>query len=360
MTTSIADLLLRLDHATAYRTPTRGDDAAGALRALGRLGSDLRQPAIPQAERDDAVRRFADACSLAAVTFPPGNGRLTDLAGVTADAIARYRDRLADQDRWTIATQLALPARRCAAAVAAGGNYRDVPQLLGVADRAAELLLVAADNPPEPTPTGLLFAPIPSLNLSNHEPPAVVAVEAVATLVWHVTGRERLTVRQLLGACVLGEAAANYIGNDRAARAYRQAVNEIGLFADQPRRSPATDDRVLRATAHGIEALGEARGNRERGPIELLEQLLPALALGCAEQMTRIRKTLVVPHGPRPLREERVAQWLQRHAFLPTERDLQPALAALEAAARCAAAGLEAAAPSDLGHRRGSITRSAS
>lgn len=209
---------------------------------------------------------------------PANGGRLTDLAGVTADAIARRRDRLGDEDRWNIATQLALPARRCAAAIARSGNYRDVPQLLGVADRAAELLVVAADNPPESMPTGLLFAPVPSLNLTNQESPAVVAVEAVATLVWHVTGRDRLTVRQLLGAGVLGEAASRHVGNDRAARAYRQAVSEIGLFADQPRRSPAADDPVLRAVATGIGAFGEAGGNPERGPVALLEQLLPTLA----------------------------------------------------------------------------------
>lgn len=360
MATSIADLLARLDHATADGQDREAGDAASMLGVLGRLIDTLRRPPITGADRDDATRRFADACTLAGVTFEQDAGSLSDLAGVTADAIGRQIDHLDDDERWTIATQLALPARRCAAAIARRDNHRDVPQLLAVADRSAGLLLIAADNPPEPPPNGPLFAPIPSINLASTEKPAVVAVEAVATVVWHVTGREHLTVRQLLGACVLGQAAAHHVGNDRAAHAYRQAINEIALFADQPRRSPALDDPVLRVVVHGAEALGEARVSGERGPVELLAQLLTPLALGCADQLSRARPTLVVPHGPRPLREARVAEWLQRQVLLPTGHDLQPALAALEFAAQCAAAGLEPAAPVDLRRRSGSITRSAS
>jgi len=62
----------------------------GHLTATGRLLGHLRNDGIGAETagiRGDVVRRLADACATAAVAFEGGPGRLSDLVGVTSDAV---------------------------------------------------------------------------------------------------------------------------------------------------------------------------------------------------------------------------------------------------------------------------------
>jgi hypothetical protein len=329
--TSIADLLAHLDHVTAGDAISSGD-AAACVRVLSRLADNMRQPALGNGERAAVARHFADACRTLAVTFEVQSGRLADAAGVLADACVRRVDQLADDERWTIISQLAVPARRCANAIAACGPYESVPQLLAMIDRTREVILAAADDPPEPKPHGLLTEPIPSLVMLDRTTPEMLAVEAVATIALDLQRhRETFAIRQLLGICVLGEAAARCVHGARctgAATGWRQVRDELSLFADRPRRDPAIDDPILRTVIQGVESFVEV-GVREGSATELtpsLEPLLLRMTLGCALAIERAMPNLLIPHGPRPLREERVADWLTGRTYRAAEDDIRPVL----------------------------------
>jgi hypothetical protein len=329
--TCIADLLAHLDHLTAGDSIQAGD-ATACVQALGSLADNIRQPALARGERAAVARHFADACHTLAVTFEEQPGRLADTAGVLTDACVRRVDQLTDDERWTVIAELAAPARRCANAVAASGPYERVPQLLAMLDRAREVILAAADDPPEPNVHGRLTEPIPSLTMLDRTSPEIVAIEAVATLAADLQRhRETFTIRQLLGICLVGQAAARCVDSahgTRSARQWRQVRDELSLYADRPRRDPATDDPILHTVIQGIETLTAASRRAatatEMAPV--LEPLLGRLAIGCATELERARPNLLVPRGQRPLREARVSEWLTRQTYRPTAADMQPVL----------------------------------
>jgi len=369
MATSIGDLLAALDHETARRAAHDPRDASRALDRTGRLLGHLRNDGIGAETagiRGDVVRRLADACATAAVAFESGPGRLSDLVGVTSDAVGRLQADLTDSDRWAAAIVLATTARRCAAVIAKSGPYSHVPQLLGVADRSRELMRAAAAYPPDPDHLGGHDLPIPAERLPRGLSPARIAIESMAELVdeFRRHGRAPMNVRQLLGVCRAAEQAATQgavVAKQLAGAtspqpwmvapiAWRNAREVVGLYADQPRRPGWDGSRVLlcaarveegvRRTSDGADGL-IAEPDRRRAAlagglrdIAAVIQLLPRLASGCEKELDQIHGTLFVAHGPRPLHEGRVGEWLRREVYAVRRSDLTPATDSLQQAAR--------------------------
>ena len=368
MATSIGDLLAALDHETARGAAHDPRDASRALDRTGRLLGHLRNDGIGAESagiRGDVVRRLADACATAAVAFESGPGRLSDLVGVTSDAVGRLQADLTDSDRWAAAIVLATTARRCAAVIAKSGPYSHVPQLLGVADRSRELMRAAAAYPPDPDHLGGHDLPIPAERLPRGLSPARIAIESMAELVdeFRRGGRAPMNVRQLLGVCHAAEQAATQgavVAKQLAGVtspqpwmvapiAWRNAREVVGLYADQPRRPGWDGSRVLLCAARieeGVRRTFDGADGRMAEPdlrraalagglrnIAAVIQLLPRLANGCEKELDQIHRTLFVAHGPRPLHEDRVGEWLRHEVFVVRRSDMTAASDALHLAA---------------------------
>lgn len=364
MATSIADLLGALDYETSRAAGSDPADAARALQATGGLLSRLREDGIGADTariRDDVVRRLADACALAAITFDGTPGRVTDLLGVTSDAVGRLQPELTDSDRWAIATSLATTSRRCAGAIAKSRPHATVPQLLGVADRSRELIRVAAISPPSPEELAGHHQPIPLAGLPRGLSPAGIAAESMAELVaiFRSRARDAMTIRQLLAICHAAEQTATasqvalaHTGSPLSrsalatARIWSLARQGIDRFADQPRRRTSDGSRTLlcaarvhEATRHlcggdtGSTASVDVLRSDELAFLRAAVSQLPRLAAGCESELAHIANTLVVSGGSRPLHEDRTEEWLRRQAFLVHPPDLAPSNQLLHRAA---------------------------
>ncbi|MGH8961781.1 MAG: hypothetical protein ACRDWT_11430 [Jatrophihabitantaceae bacterium] len=357
MATSIDDLLAALDQ-QSRRPNTAPTDADRALQSCARLLTRLRSDSVSSGEarrRDDAVRRLADACSQASIAFDGGTGRASELVAVTSDAVGRMSNELTDSDRWAIAVRLTSPARRWAGVIAASGPYADVPQLLGVADRARELSHVAAAVPPELAELRGIDQPIPAWAPARPLSPIADITEATARLVaeFRRGGRDRMTARELVAVCHVATRVAEYaealagMSDDKGAWSgpWRTARDTVAMYADGVRPGQPGNarshvlDSALRADAAVRRAGGapqqdvtNSRSRPDKREITGLARLLQHAARHCAIEFGRIKNSLYVPPGSKPLSENRVGEWLRHEPFLVQPPDLVPATESLRQA----------------------------
>jgi hypothetical protein len=273
---------------------------------------------------------------------------------------------MTDSDRWTIAIRLAAPARRCAAAIATSGPYAEVPQLLSVADRSTELLHVAAASPPNLADLRGHDLPIPTTLRRLGMSPGSAVVEATANLAaqFRQRGREPMTVRDLLAVSYVAARAAAYVETNTGfaaateqsngtplPEAWRTVRDMLALYADggrlarvQGSRSPVmlharrVDAAVRRTLDEAPDPVPQPNAdaivlNSQRTDAVRLMRSLQLLATASQAELIRIRPMIFVPHGPKPLHESRVGEWLRHRTFAAQPPDLIPAIAALEHAA---------------------------
>jgi hypothetical protein len=369
MATSIDDLLTVLDHETASNSASDPRDAARALHWCSRLLTYLRTDGIAAdiaPKRDDAVRRLAEACADSATAFEHGQGRHGDLVAVTHDAVQCLRRDTTDSDRWTAAIRLAVPARRWAVAIARSGPYADVPQLLSVADRSTELLHVAAASTPNLAELNGHDLPIPTTLWHPRISPARAVVETTANLAaeFRLRGREPMTVRELVAVSHAAARVAAYVeantgfatsteqsNSTSPSDAWRTARNTLALYADGARLARVQGSRsqvmihtmrvdvavqrtLVGASACAPEPNAEAIVlNGHRTEAARVMRSLQLLAAASQAELIRIRPMIFVPHGPKPLHESRVGEWLRHRTFAAQPPDLIPAVQALEHAA---------------------------
>jgi len=157
--------------------------------------------------------------------------------------------------------------------------------------------------------------------------------------------------------------------------AWRSAREVVARYADEPRRPGWDGSRVLLAAARveeGVRRTSDGSDGRMAEPdrrravlvgdlrdLAAVIRFLPQLASGCEKELDRIHSTLFVAHGPRPLHEGRVGEWLRREVYAVRRSDLTPASDALQQAA-CASGQLAnelrlAAAPVSRATRRDNL-----
>lgn len=352
MATSIADLLTLLDAEMKPGSAHDPRDVGRALDVTSRLLDRLRTDGVGADTtpfRDDVVRRLAESCGDAAACFDAAPGRVSDIIGVTGDAVGQLHQHLTAADRWAVAISLAATSRHCARILAESGPYDQVPELLAVADRSRELIRAAATSPPDPDDLIGHDIPIPAVDLPDAMPPARVVAESTTELVAMLRrgGRDPMTIRQLIGICVaaaelagLGEAFAAATGHavpESAALAWQSARQQIARFADRPSTIEWDGNRILHTAARVQEESATVRRHADvtRYDMPCLRAAvahLPRLAAGCEHEMRAVVRTLVVARGPAPLHEGRIGEWLRREAFTAMPTDLVPATVALRQA----------------------------
>lgn len=341
MATSISDLLATLDHATQVSSINPGD-AASAMHQSSRALSTIHAEGLGQVYPPsciDSIRRLGEACAIASSSFDREPGRVADLTGVLADAIATLHTELADADRWVVATLLAAVTRRCANAIRSSGPYADVPELLSVLDRADELQQVATITPPDVDRIRGLDAPIPTTWRSAGLSADSAILDATAALAAQFRRRDRppATVRELIAVCHVASHVAEHLGIDadtgeRMSEVWEKARNTLTQYSDgiplpppgQPRsdlllRAMAVETTVQRA---GINATNQPAGHRTAVTAEASRQL-QRLAAACRADLTKIAPTLIVLPGRAPISDDRAAEWLRREPFRVTAPDLQ-------------------------------------
>jgi hypothetical protein len=317
--TSLRDLLDVLDDASSPSHRPDPDDAARALRHTGTLLTSLLSTANPHAVssgRAAAMRRLAESCADAGVSFDGRPGRVSDLVGAVGDVAGLLHRDLTGEDRWSIACGVAIPARRCAAIVATSGPYATVPELLGVADRARDLVRMAAADSFDPQLTAGLHIPIPVTGLPRGLPASRVTLESLAEVVgtFRERGRDPMSLRQLIAVTHAAEQTT------AAARSVGGGERRVLLCAS----------RVI----HGVDVmlrdggLSPGPAPRDVADVHRAARLLPLLAQGCEREIARIGPTLIVSGGDRPIHDDRVAEWLQRRPAMATPPDLYPAVRA--------------------------------
>lgn len=373
MATSVDDLLTVLDHETARQDWLDPRDAARALDWTARLLTYLRTSGIGAdfaPARDDVVRRFADACSVASITFESDRGRASDLIAVTTDAVRCLRQNLTSADAWTVAIRLGAPACKLASVIANSGPYTEVPQLLSVADRASELLHVAAVSPPNLANLHGHDLPIPATLSRRHRSSIQAIVDSAANLAaeFRRRGRDPMTVRELLAVSQVATRVAAYVeaGSGSAtssgrrqegalSRAWQDVRDVLALYTDGTRVAQIRGNQssVLTLALHVEAAVRHAsdfgpdvvpaagvdavkRDVERAGPARLIRHL-QQLATASELELARIRPMLFVEHGPSPLHEDRVGEWLRNQPFAAEPPDLVPARDALQHAAVAAA-----------------------
>jgi hypothetical protein len=351
--TSIADLLTALDQATQC-APIGAGDGSRALQHAGRILNTLQVEGLgrdypPRCAA--AIRRLAESSADVAAALAQRAGHIGDLVGVLGDAVGTLRRELADTDRWTIAVLLAPIMRRCAHAIRDSGPYADVPELLGVLDRAAELQHTAAVTPPDPNRVRGLDAAIPTTWRRTGLSADAAVLDATATLAAEFRRRERppATVRELIAVCHVASHVAERLavgdpaGEVPPAEIWTQARNTLTQYTDgiplpppgQPRSNLLLQAMRVEAAVQRADAVrGTASSSgRQRSLATDAQRQLQRLASACHAELGRIGPTLTVVPGRRPLSDQRVAEWLRREPFRATSPDIVPALDTLRAAA---------------------------
>jgi hypothetical protein len=278
--------------------------------------------------------------------------RCSSLVGVLGDTIGRLHDELTQSDRWATAIRIAPIARKCAVAIEGSGPYSHVPQLKALVQAAADLQRVAAVSPPDPNRCLGLSRPIPVAGVPAGIAPSQAAYEAMAEIVDHLgrAGRDRLTVRQMVGVCRAAVSVADRVEQLRpegprvsaCLDAWRAARQGMSMFEDGHRCGP--EDRVLLCAARVREAMARVHAMERSAltpediaAVRQAGRLLPGLASALDLELRTRRRSLIVPVGERPLHDGRVGEWLKREPFLATPHDVSYVLKALAWAERTSA-----------------------
>jgi hypothetical protein len=351
--TSIDDLLRALDDSTSPGRPVDLRDASRCLTLSGHLlaRSCATYPRYA-ASRTWYVASLATACSDAGPLLPEQAGRASQLLGAASDVAGRLEQRLAPDDRWSIAIEVAGIARRCAEVVRSDPAYLHVYQYATVSRRASDLLRYSATDIPAIQPETALHHPLAQPNVRANSAGSVVLLESIATMIneLHRLPPTDVSIRSLRGIAIAADATANRaaelsVGRDdqrMAARckvmaaSWREFGSALPRFVDGQSAGFA-GDRLVVATVRAREALldackdpaGTALLREQQEALVRSAALLPRLAAAAEDCLRGKAGHLLVPIGPRPLREERVAEWLARRTFIAGRRDTGPAIESL-------------------------------
>jgi hypothetical protein len=353
--TSILDLLDAIDAEVSAEQPIDCRDAVATLgqahRVLRKLTHDGLDARVG-GDRESVANSLAVLCGVVGGMWESAPARCSSLVGVLNDTIGRLHDELTQSDRWATATRIAPIARKCAVVIEGSGPYTHVPQLKALVQAAAEVQRDAAVSPPDPNRCLGLSRPIPVAGLPAGIPPSQVVYEAIAEIVDHLgrSGRDRLTVRQMVGVCRAAVSVADGVerlapeddGASGCLDAWRAARGGMSMFEDGHRCGPG--DRVLLCAARTREAMSRvlamersALTPEDISAVEQAGRLLPGLASALDLELRIRRRSLIVPVGERPLHDGRIGEWLRREPFLATRHDVSSVLKALAQAERASA-----------------------
>jgi hypothetical protein len=243
MPTSLADLLDELTR-RARCLPAAPDTGADAATAIGVLGDTLPRLRPIGTDRSNAPAplALAHACRELARGTDRHAGRLTDLAGATADTIGVLRDELTDPTRWaaTVAISDTLHALvdghvrdRRPLDLAAARRVHEVRRALTDLDRAA------GRQPPNQASATILHRPIPSPYGVQHA--AARVIEAAAGILHYTQPSRRLTLSEILAVTIAADslhATARALLEPESAHPtpWRSVQRELRPFQDGSRR----------------------------------------------------------------------------------------------------------------------------
>lgn len=338
MTTSIDDLLSAIHvELSQPGAPTVGDAAATllqighVLRALCRDGLD----AECGGEREMAASGLATRCTLVGDTWAAVPGRGAALVGALGDALGRLHEELTQSDRWAVAIRVSPVAMRCAQAIETSGPFDHIADLASISTAVSKVRRCAAAAPPDPLRCMSLKRPMPE-PWSAAARPAEEVHHAMASILDELSrrGREPIGIRQALSISRTAELLCRTLndpaidgGSPAEAAAWRDARMQLSRFEDGRRFDPA-DQLIRMATtaAQNLEAiLTSGHPSLSTDDVSELRQAgatLSPIAARIGRQIRLRNDSLIVPIGPRPLREARVSEWLQKKAFVADRQDL--------------------------------------
>jgi hypothetical protein len=352
--TCIADILLAIDTGLLPDQDPAPADVAAALgetcNVLRRLTSDGVDP-YGQRTLGIAANGLATICKYTADMFPQEPGLVAALVGVAGDMVGVLQSQLGHADRWATVVRLADAVRHCAAIIAESGPYDHIAELGALERSASNARRLGAANPPEPERCRGLIRPIPGLasdRLPRHSE-TVLECTAIVLDGLNRRGGDPFSVRQMLAACRFSEAvgrisreAAPELGGADLSDLWLAVGRQLVLIDDGLR--PTGSERVLSACTRGFEAAVRLQQTGhdswvaiDSANLSRAVALAPDIAASLEEVVVRRRPGLFVPVGQRPLREERVGEFLQKKPFAVERDDLKPVLGALETVERAAA-----------------------
>jgi hypothetical protein len=341
MSTSLADLLWMLD---AERDCPPGD-AAPALQHAGALLSRLTVFGIDvelRESRTEAVCSLAGAATAVGTAWPHQAARTAELAGAVADVAGRLCGELTEGDTWQLAVSTAMLARRWACSIGAAGPQPPAPRLRLLITAADGVRRLAAEHPPRPEQFDALNRPISTTRVPASWSPMLACAESVVALtnVLERRGRSPLTVRQLIGVCRAAEAVAE--ATERTvpdaptgvSSGWQNLRDELARFTDgirDPGFGTAEPVLALAAQIHQaiVQATALSLDHRAGQQLQRATIELPRIAAQVERELRHLPGRVIVGKGDRPIREERVAEWLDGKAFLADIADLEPVRSAV-------------------------------
>lgn len=369
MTTSIRDLLAAACREMTNTQPTAetAAAAAAAIQHCGRIAARLADVLDRESPTQQAITALSTACAATAATWPSADARVAALVGVAADVAARDWHGWDHQARWAAGLAFADTARTAAAAAAAFGPYRNVPQLHAVYDAAAMVRRAADADPPAPSGWAVLDRLVPNARPDIAVDPARAAADAAAALVAAVhaaSARNTLCVAETIGCTAAAELAARHSATltailcgranvpaaaTAAADGWRVVRQALGPFDDGTKRAPPHSLDVLTwatelhrtlhqhlgpASPEAVEAMRKRNDLPQLATaLRVVANQLPDLARHLDRSVTRwaIEGRLLAPERLLPRYEKRnlVALPGARRVVVATASDVAPVRTAL-------------------------------
>jgi hypothetical protein len=389
MPITIRDLLMTLEEEARYAAGTelQSRDAAGALAELGRALHQLAQDGLEldvNGRRETIARDLADSCEQnAAVLNIDRAGRLTGLAGGVADVAAALRMETGRDQRWAITVEVA-SAAGVLTTYAAEGDNRRTADLAWTHLTARALIVQALKDTPAVQARAILDRPVPRTMLTPDMSAAGAALESLTVIsdrlrrsaadlgrrptlleVFAVTRAAESTTRYATttAAALAGDATPDarpvaaiwYEVRDRlrpfiTAAPLHLEDRDLGLWAQRThselRREFGSPDAPQ---LH--EPDGELKSSAVRH-LQAMTNEIPAIAehVATAVQQLADHGELHALADRLPFREQRLDQFLNRHAVVADRFDVVNVMDRLGDAAKI---GAEVA--TELNHARGPV-----
>jgi hypothetical protein len=346
------------------------DDAVRAMHHLGRALHDIA--GNPGSQEPRHLRRrlvtteLAKASQRAAGQWATGSGRLSDLAGVAADAIGNRASRLDPDESWAAAIELGSATGRCVEIAARFVPYSTVPALASVSRLGALLDQLARADPARAGTGAWLERPVATSTPALPQTPGAGAADLLASLATSLDRELRagtLQIYPLLAACAAAEICAEHVQNlaaaltpraqvDRtstpAAHAWRVLQGALVRFDDGSRfvsRAPSSITASALAVQRHVEAFAGAPFDRRPSRDNVTDgsgvaNQLPDLARVVGEAVEKWAGTgrLFARARSLPSSEEHVLAVIQGETVVVTPRDVGPVLMSARATARLSAA----------------------
>lgn len=386
MPTSIRELLQTLEDEARYAAGTerQSRDAAGALVELGRTLRQLSQDGLEldvHGRRETIARELADSCEQHAALDMDRAGRLTSLAGGVADITGALRMETGRDQRWAIAVEVAGAARVLTTYAAEGGN-RPTVDLAWTHLTARALMVQALKDTPSAQARAVLDRPVPRATLTPDMSAAEAALESLTVIsdrlrrsaadlgrrptlleVFAVTRAAESTTRYATtaAAALVGEATPDarpaaaiwYEVRDRlrpfvTAAPLHLEDRDVGLWAQRThselrREFGSADAPQLHVPSGELKVAAVQH-------LQVMANEVPAIAehVATAVQQLADHGELHALADRLPFREQRVEQFLSRHAVVADRFDVVTVMDKLGDAAK-----LGAGVATSLNHARG-------